>query len=141
MQGTSNCRVCECGHDTHFHANKKLVKTKETLEEVLQDVKVKFDRATTQQASLTNSITTFQADTKALRDALQDKENTIRECCRQLQTICKEYNFVAAMTANIWMMEADARTITSVEGRQEADAMIRRIKTLVNNLTAGVRKY
>lgn len=46
-RGQNNCRVCEghCSHTTHYHARKTMQTTDQSLDEVLHDMKAKFDAA------------------------------------------------------------------------------------------------
>jgi len=72
-----------------------------------------------------------------LDKALKGKLARVRDCCAQLKSVCKGYNFVAEMHSNIEMMEADARTLTSVKIRQEANEMIRSVKALIDHFSTG----
>ena len=138
MGGGNVCKVCGCGPDVHVHQRKTLKKIKKPVEEIMHDIKAQFELHSNQQVQLTKKITDFQKNMRTLKTALQEKEDKIKDYCRQLQGICKLYNFVDATKASIAMMEMDARSITSLDAREAADDMIKRIKMLVNHLSQGM---
>lgn len=135
MGGQSLCRVCECTHDKHYHAMKKPQKEKKTVEEIMQDVKDQFDLSSTKWGFWKNKKATLAEDMKGLKKALKVKEEKIKECCERLKKICSAFNFVSELKSVTDTMEANARTLTSVKAREEADTMIDHIKVLADRLT------
>ncbi|KAE9548291.1 hypothetical protein FO519_008497 [Halicephalobus sp. NKZ332] len=134
MNGTK-CNVCECTHATHYHAKKRPVKKTKTVEEILQDVKALYDQNTSRESDLKHQISTLSSDITILQKALKEKEAEIHECCRALKKLCSQFNFVAELNSVIDTMEANARTLTSMQARKEAENMIKNIVYLANELS------
>jgi len=132
-----NCHKCKCDHSTHYHDKKKPVKKTKTVEDILHDVKAHYDHHTGVQAGLRNKISSLNTDIAALQQALKRKEAEIVECCRELKTLCSQFNFVDELTSVIDIMEFHARTLTSNHARTEANSMIKNIKYLVDQLSAS----
>lgn len=134
MTGT-NCDVCGCDHETHYHARKKPVTAEETVEDILHDIKKMYDKRVMDKQHTDARITTLEADLKTLDNVLKEKEKEIGECCRELKAICRHFNFVTELISVIHTMEANAATLTAVHARKQADEMIENIRKLADNLT------
>ncbi|XP_055337150.1 uncharacterized protein LOC129587435 [Paramacrobiotus metropolitanus] len=128
------CRVCECGHDQHYHARKKLGKRKETVEKILDDVKREHDDATARVHNSHNRVTKLADDLRLLENTLHEKQEMIEKCCVELQRICSAFNFADEMHGVVEALKTNARTLTSLKARQEADNMIRTVDELVKRL-------
>ena len=135
MGGGQNCTVCGCPPINHVHRKQMAQQYTESVTKILEDMKKDFKTYSDQDAKLTKDISQYQQDMRMLKRALIHKEGQIKQYCRDLKALCEDFNFVAEMQASISSMEADARTIRSNQGRKDADDMICRVKTLVNDLT------
>ena len=135
MGGGQNCTVCGCPQNDHVCRKQMAQQYTESVTAILESMKKLYETYSDQDAKLTKDISQYQQDMRMLKRALIHKEGQIKQYCRDLKALCEDFNFVAEMQASISSMEADARTMRSVQGRKDADDMIRRIKTLVNDLT------
>lgn len=138
MSGQPNCQQCECDHSTHYHDKKKPVKKTKTVEDIIHDVKALYDKHTNRKASLQKKITDLNTDIASLQRALDAKEIDIQKCCEDLKTLCSQFNFVDELQSIIDTMERDARTLTNVAARQDAESRIHNFIHLANRLTASV---
>nr|XP_029707551.1 uncharacterized protein LOC109419149 [Aedes albopictus] len=137
MRYEANCRKCGCDHSTHYHDTKKPVKKKKTIESILHDVKALYDQNTSKKLDLEKKISDLSADIEALKHALDVKEADIEKCCEDLKTLCSQFNFVDELQSIIDTMERDARTLTNVEARKDANCRISNIAQLANKLSAN----
>lgn len=137
MGGGPLCRECECEHSTHYHDKKKPVKKTKTVENILHDVKALYDQNTSKKLNLQKKITDLSADIGSLKRALDVKEADIEKCCEDLKTLCSQFNFVDELQSIIDTMERDARTLTNVEARKDANRRIDNFIHLANKLSAS----
>lgn len=133
----SHCHQCECDHSTHYHDKKKPVKKKKTVEDILHDVKALYDQHTSRKINLRKKISDLSADIASLKRALDVKESDIEKCCEELKTLCSQFNFVDELQSIIDTMERDARTLTNVEARKDANQRIDNFIHLANRLSAS----
>lgn len=135
MNGSPNCTQCECDHTTHYHATKKPLQKSKTVEDILHDVKALYDQNTDKKAQLQSKISSLSSDIKSLRGALDAKEAGIKKCCEDLKTLCSHFNFVDELKSIIDIMITDARTLTNMQARQDAQSRINSIVELANQLS------
>ncbi|XP_055329040.1 uncharacterized protein LOC129581810 [Paramacrobiotus metropolitanus] len=134
MNGGVRCQECQCGHETHYHARKKLARGKKTVEKILDDVKRQHDNAAVRFRESHDKVTKLRDDLKLLEQTLLEKQAQIESCCWELQRICSAFNFADEMNAVLVALQQNARTLRSVKARQEADKMIRAIEDVVRRL-------
>ena len=84
MKG-QNCKECECSHSTHYHAKQKPVKKTKAVEEVLQDMKDRYDQSTNSQADLRNKIAGLSTDIATVQQVLKKKEAEIQNAVKHLK--------------------------------------------------------
>lgn len=136
MSGT-HCRECECDHSTHYHDKKKPVKKTKTVEDILHDVKALYDQHTGKKAQLQSKISSLSSDIDSLKRALDAKEAGIRKCCEELKTLCSHFNFVDELESIIDTMERDARSLTNMQARKDAESRINNIVHIANQLSVS----
>lgn len=137
MGDEPNCEECGCDHSTHYHDKKKPVNKTKTVESIMHDVKALYDHNTSRKIDLEKKITDLSADIGSLKRALDVKETDIEKCCEDLKMLCSQFNFVDELQSIIDTMERDARTLTNVEAREDANHRIANIKHLANKLSAS----
>ena len=130
----AECHVCKCAHTAHYHDNKKPVKKIKTVEEILQDVKARYDQNTRKNATIENKINALNVDIQTLQEVLKKKETEIHRWCQKLKEICSQFNFIDELKSVIDTMKANARGLTSMKARSEADNMINNIEKLADEL-------
>ncbi|XP_062562937.1 uncharacterized protein LOC134226282 [Armigeres subalbatus] len=131
----SRCGQCECPHSTHYHDRKKPVKKSKTVDDILHDVKALYDQHSNKKIVLRRKISNLNSDIGSLKRALDSKEGDIKKCCEELKTLCSQFNFVDELQSIIDTMERDARTLTNMAARQDADKRINNFVHLANELS------
>ncbi|KXJ81922.1 hypothetical protein RP20_CCG016928 [Aedes albopictus] len=128
---------CRCGHSpySHYESNVKLLKKITTVEEIFGDIKNAYDDSVRKNKEIQSKIGSLDNDIAALRHALDEKEAEILECCHELKKLCSQFNFVHELQVIVDVMERDARTVTSIVARIDAEKRIRNIKHLVDTLS------
>ncbi|XP_062701215.1 uncharacterized protein LOC109402241 isoform X2 [Aedes albopictus] len=131
--------LCKCNHPLHKHynANVRPVKRTKTVEEILQDVKNAYDQNVSKNEEIQFKIGNLDSDIAAVKDALDEKTAEIPKCCRELKMLCSQFNFVDELQGIFDIMERDARTLTSMVVRADAEKRIRNVKHVVDTLTSA----
>jgi len=130
------CTVCKdsCTPSSHYHDHKKMETITVTVDEILEDIKQKFVDAQT----LSSKLTTDMSDKDIIRKGIESKiatiNDSIKKDCSELKQICSGFNLVDELNDLIHQLQAESKSLTSVEARQTADDFINSIKTIANNL-------
>ncbi|XP_029710190.2 uncharacterized protein LOC115256085 [Aedes albopictus] len=128
---------CRCGHTPFSHYDCKLqsVKKIRTVEEIVQDVKKIYDNSVSKNKAIESKIGSLDTDIAVLRYVFDIKEAEIRKCYHELKKLCSQFNFVHEVQGIMDDMERDARTLTSIAARTDAENRIRSITKLVDTLS------
>ncbi|KXJ71472.1 hypothetical protein RP20_CCG020444 [Aedes albopictus] len=110
-------------------------KIKSQLHSILLDVK-KFQNVSKNE-EIQFKIGNLDSEIAAVKDALDEKTAEIPKCCRELKMLCSQFNFVDELQGIFDIMERDARTLTSMVVRADAEKRIRNVKHVVDTLTSA----
>jgi hypothetical protein len=130
---------CEgrCSFTNHYHARKKLVSKEMTSEEVIADIKAKYEDATLRLNMSTKKITEV-GDLKSLVDeAIKDNLKNLELQCEGIKKLCKGFNLVNELSLVLNQLEAELRKIRNLQARDTAVKVIDAIRALID--TASVK--
>jgi ElaB/YqjD/DUF883 family membrane-anchored ribosome-binding protein len=130
------CTQCKhkCSYTAHYHAKKKVEITKETLQDVLADIKAKYDQAATNKNEYQDKITSVEDAKKLLENALKQKSDDIEELCITLHKICSGFNLVQELSILIDQLQKEANMLKNIDAKQQADEFIRSLKELCHTI-------
>jgi len=130
------CHVCtgRCSYTYHYHARVTMKITSQTLDEVLHDVKAKYDQATKGATSQNNKINSVASAQKAVQDAIKQCTNSIKKQCYDLKKICRGFNLTDELYTLIEQLKFESRTLHSVAARKSAEEFIRSLETICEEL-------
>jgi GTPase Era involved in 16S rRNA processing len=125
-----NCTECQhkCSYTAHYHAKKTVKTTKQKLEDVLADIKSRYDAASKDATNFQKKITSTADAKKLLEKALQQKNAEIKAKCNELRQICSGFNLAAELHALIDQLEIESSMLRNIDTRRQADAFIRSLK-------------
>jgi len=131
-----SCTECQhkCSYTAHYHAKKTVQITKETLHDVLADIKAKYDQASANKNEFQDKITSVGDAKKMLENALKQKSDDIKQLCIKLHQICSGFNLVQELSIFINQLEVEAKMLKNIDAKQQADAFIRGLKELCNTI-------
>jgi len=130
----TTCMICECPVSQHYHSKKLPKSVENTVEEILHDVKAKYDNAAQQHNRLQGQIATYEKDIAMIEVALAEKEQKIVKLCQELQKIVSHFNFIDEYQGVLTAMRTDARTLTQRDARTKADDLISRLGSLLDRM-------
>jgi hypothetical protein len=138
MEGTDQCKKCRghCSYKLHYHAKKTMKKANQTVEEVLHDIKAKFDAATTNKTDAQKKLTSACDQKNMLEKALQQKNKEIQKKCLELKKHCSGFNIVAELNIMIEQLETSKQNIKDLDALRQAKTFINSLKTFCNHLEA-----
>ena len=138
FRGASKCNACPggCSYTDHFHARKQFVDEQKTLEEVIQDIKAKYDlavstysQAASQQGGLASARQAVEAGIAALVDNVQ-------QACRNIKRHCSNFNLAAELAVTIRQLEAERDLLDNLKAIETAEKFIATVKGIVDALSA-----
>jgi hypothetical protein len=106
------------------------------LQDVLHDIKAKYDLATRNKADFQSRITTTQDAKKMLERALKQKLEEIKHKCAELRRICSGFNLAQELHALIDQLKAEATMLRNIEAKQQAEEFIRSLSEFCRQLEA-----
>jgi hypothetical protein len=138
MSPEGQCYVCpaNCLYTEHYHARKTMKVKQQKLQDVLHDIKAKYDSATKNKADFQSRITTTQDAKKMLERALKQKLEEIKHKCAELRRICSGFNLAQELHALIDQLKAEATMLRNIEAKQQAEEFIRSLSEFCRQLEA-----
>ncbi len=94
FRGNSHCQECcseagRCDHSTHYHARKKPTKSTKTVEDVLLDIKQKYDDAVEGLQRSQADLTKLHDTKKLIEDSIDQNTKDVEDSCETIKSICK----------------------------------------------------
>ncbi len=138
MSPEGQCYICpnHCLYTEHYHARKTMRIKQQKLQDVLHDIKAKYDLATRNKADFQTRITTTQDAKKMLERALKQKLEEIKHKCAELRRICSGFNLAQELHALIDQLKAEATMLRNIEAKQQAEEFIRSLSEFCRQLEA-----
>ncbi len=138
MSPEGQCYICpsHCLYTEHYHARKTMKIKQQKLQDVLHDIKAKYDLATRNKADFQSRITTTQDAKKMLERALKQKLEEIKHKCAELRRICSGFNLAQELHALIDQLKAEATMLRNIEAKQQAEEFIRSLSEFCRQLEA-----
>ncbi|CAF3820606.1 unnamed protein product [Rotaria sp. Silwood1] len=136
MGANNQCKVCKahCPYTQHYHAKKTMSKVDQTVDEVLHDIKAKYDAATNNKSMAQQKLTSASAQKQMLENALKQKNDEIKKKCLELKKHCSGFNIVAELNIMIKQLETSKQTIKDLDALRQAETFINSLKTFCNQL-------
>ena len=138
MSPEGQCYICpsHCLYTDHYHARKTMRVKQQKLQDVLHDIKAKYDLATKNRADFQSRIMTTQDAKKMLERALKQKLEEIKHKCAELRRICSGFNLAQELHALIDQLKAEATMLRNIEAKQQAEEFIRSLSEFCRQLEA-----
>ena len=138
MSPEGQCYICpgHCLYTDHYHARKTMKIKQQKLQDVLHDIKAKYDLATRNKSDFQTRITTTQDAKKMLERAMKQKLEEIKHKCAELRRICSGFNLAQELHALIDQLKAEATMLRNIEAKQQAEEFIRSLSEFCRQLEA-----
>ncbi|UJR27642.1 hypothetical protein I4U23_008923 [Adineta vaga] len=138
MSAEGQCYICpsNCLYTEHYHARKTMKVKQQKLQDVLHDIKAKYDLAARNTNDFQSRITTTQDAKKMLERALKQKLEEIKHKCAELRRICSGFNLAQELHALIDQLKAEATMLRNIEAKQQAEEFIRSLSEFCRQLEA-----
>lgn len=136
MSPEGQCYICpgHCLYTEHYHARKTMKIKQQKLQDVLHDIKAKYDIATRNKSDFQSRVTTTQDAKKMLERALKQKLEEIKHKCAELRRICSGFNLAQELHALIDQLKAEAVMLRNIEAKQQAEEFIRSLSEFCRQL-------
>ena len=130
------CTQCQhkCSYTAHYHVKKtdKIIKT--ITQDVLPDIKYKFDSAQKEYADLQKKISHNKNIKKRLEEVSMQKNENIKTKCHELRRICSSFNFASELHVKIDRLEIESSMLRNINEKQQADVFIRNLKAFCSTI-------
>ncbi|CAF3515383.1 unnamed protein product [Rotaria socialis] len=136
MSPEGQCYICpsHCLYTEHYHARKTMKVKQQKLQDVLHDIKAKYDLASRNKTDFQSRITTTHEAKKMLERALKQKLEEIKHKCAELRRICSGFNLAQELYALIDQLKAEAMMLRNIEAKQQAEEFIRSLTEFCRQL-------
>lgn len=136
MDTFGKCKQCsnQCSYTNHYHARKTIKKTRQKMIDVIADIKARYDKATHDKSEYKKKIATTSDAKSLLAKALEKKYAEIKELCNNLLGYCSGFDLSQELLTLIGQLEVESRSLNSVDAKQQAQAFIRSLKQLCDEL-------
>ena len=137
--GNDNCHVCKdrCSYTTHYHARKIVTETEENMDEILQDLKSKYDAAVAGQAESQTEIRTIEDAKAAVVHALEAMKQELESNCVDLKKICSRFNLAEELNITLLQMKREAEMMMNLKAKRDALAFVESLDVMVTTLNCG----
>ncbi|CAF0776864.1 unnamed protein product [Didymodactylos carnosus] len=130
------CVQCpnKCSYTEHYHARKTVKVTQKKMQEVLYEIKAKYDAASKNKDDAQTKIKTTADAKRLLEKALKQKNDEIKQKCTELQQICTGFNIVDELYALINILQMESSTLRNIDAKQQAEDFIRSLRDFCDQL-------
>jgi hypothetical protein len=136
--GGGHCTVCggerRCDHSSHYHARAIPSVSTETLDEILQDIKADYDKATDGIHAAEIDLNKLGDTKKLIESSIAALTQDILLSCNAIKSICKGFNFAEEMVILVDQLEAHRTTLTDPHARQASQSFIDAINGIIQSL-------
>jgi hypothetical protein len=134
--GADNCRGCSHGFVVHYHANKTVNAITKTLEDVLQDIKDKYDAAVRDTNLARASFTGFTAAKAGVEKAIDDEIVNLRASCQKIMSIVKGFNLANELYITVQQLKYNFARCSNQRAIERANKTIEAICAIIDGLSA-----
>jgi len=140
MSGHNTCQVCKerCGPSSHYHAKKRVKKLVKSVEHVLIEMKAQFEESEKKEKDLTSKICNFENDLAQVKALQKGKMEEIKKLCLELKEICPDFNLVHELYAVVTALKFNARKLTSMQARVDAEQIIKNIEGIIDGISVSL---
>lgn len=137
--GNDNCLVCKskCHYSYHYHANKTVQHFEKVLDEVLGDIKDKYDTAVQSVAQATGQLGTLESDKKAVEAAIDSEIRTLQAKCEEIKHHCSGFNLAAELSITLEQLRTELRMINNSKAMATAKKFVETITRIIDGLNRG----
>jgi hypothetical protein len=138
FSGKSNCSCCpgRCSYTDHFHDRKQFVEEEKTLEEVIQDIKAKYDHAVQAYGQAASQQGGLAAARQAVEAGISTLVQNVQDACHNIKRHCSNFNLAAELAVTIRQLEAERDLLDNLKAIETAERFIDTIKSMVDALSA-----
>ncbi|UJR16644.1 hypothetical protein I4U23_003544 [Adineta vaga] len=131
-----NCTKCprNCSYTDHYHAKKTVKITKKKVEDIIADIKSRYEAASDDSANYQKKIKSTADAKRLLENALKQKNEEIIAKCNELRRICSGFNLATELHALIAQLEIESAMLRNIETKQQAETFIRSLKQLCTEI-------
>jgi hypothetical protein len=134
--GNDNCRECSHSFVVHYHANKTVKAITKTLEDVLQDIKDKYDAAVRDTNSARASFSNFTAAKAGVEKAIDDEIVNLRTSCQKIMSIVKGFNLANELYITVQQLKYNFARCNNQKAIERANKTIEAICAIIDGLSA-----
>ena len=137
--GASACRECpgRCSFTDHFHDSKVFEEHDKTLEEVITDIKAKYDLAVDAYGKAQSQQGGLAAARQAVESGIAALVLRVQDACGRIRQHCHGFDLAAELAVTIRQLEGDRDKLVNLKAIEIAQTLIEAVKTIVDPERAG----
>jgi predicted GTPase len=136
MQGSHNCRVCECPSEKHLHVNYKMVRVESMVDSVDKQVEQQIAEHAAAIKKLEDDSNQKLSEEQKLRVVLDAAIQQLSDHFSTLKSLCPWYNHTDDIEVMIQRLQQEKKDSTEVQEREDLDVVIQALKRINAELNA-----
>ena len=136
MQGSHNCRVCECPSEKHLHVNYKMVRVETMVDSVDAEIEKQIEEHSTAIKNLEDDCNQKLSEEQKLRVVLDAAIQELSDHFSKLKALCPWYNHTDDIEVMIQRLQQEKKDSTEVQEREDLDVVIQALKKINEELNA-----
>lgn len=133
----SCCSVCpgKCSYSSHYHARKIITTTTTYVDDILNDVKQKYDAAVKAQRGAAIDFSNATNARAGIDLAIKAEVTKLHQSCAEIMARCSGFNLVSELHLSIEQLERDMSKLKSFSAVNDARKHIDLMKKIAEDLS------
>jgi hypothetical protein len=131
------CTQCpgKCSYSTHYHARKIITTTTAYVDDILHDVKQKYDAAVKAQQGASVDFSNATSARAGIDAAIRAEVTKLHKSCSEIMARCSGFNLVSELYLTIEQLEKDMAKLRDFKAVADAKQHIDLMKTIAQDLS------
>ena len=136
IQGSPNCRQCECPSEKHLHVNYKMVRVETMVDSVDAEIEKQIEEQSIAIEKLEADSNEKLSEEQKLRVVLDAAIQQLSDHFSTLKALCPWYNHTDDIDVMIQRLQQEKKSSTEVQEREDLDVVIDSLKKINDELNA-----
>ncbi|UJR16642.1 hypothetical protein I4U23_003542 [Adineta vaga] len=130
------CLQCvgHCSYTNHYHARKTIQRGKKKIQDVLHDIKTKYEQTLTEKNFHEKRIISKEDAKNLLENALKQETEDITQLCSKLNQFCTRFDLAQELYVLIHQIETEGSMLRNIEAKKQSIELTRTLNDLCQRI-------
>lgn len=136
VMNNGRCQQCRnhCSYANHYHAKKTIQITYETLEDIINELKKKYDEANEKRNSYQKQMLTIAETKEFLDKTLKQNLNELKNKSKELVEICSAFNLAEELNYLIKQFKIESDLLENLETKLQNEQLIQNLTKFAQSI-------